>query len=111
MEEEIVNNNEENTNEEEVTTYLPSEVAAAILAIPGGGTDTSNDTVTAPDMKAGITAHNAAGTQITGTMPNFNSVAFGELENPPTEGYISGATMEALARAIEALGGNSESGG
>lgn len=39
-----------------------------ILPSTGGGVDTSTDTVAADKMRAGITAHNAAGVQITGTI-------------------------------------------
>ena len=56
--------------------------------------------MTAPAMKEGITAHDAQGQQIIGTMPDFNELEFGDFETPPTEGYVSGATMEALTRAL-----------
>ena len=43
------------------------------------GTDTSKDTVTADTMLEGVTAHNASGEQITGTIPTYDGAVTGGL--------------------------------
>ena len=53
-------------------TYKPGEMASAILNIPSGsGTDVSDTTATASDVKVGKIFHTADGTTTAGTL-NFN---------------------------------------
>lgn len=78
-------------------TFKPSEMASAILSIPSGsGTDVSDTTATASDVKSGKIFHTADGTKTTGIL-NFNWMG----ENPEfiKEVYSLSTTLDKTAYA------------
>ena len=80
-----------------------------ILGVTGtheGGTDLSEDTVTAEKLLAGTTAHNASGEKITGTMTN-NGAVIGSIETASGSyiipaGYHNGSGSVAIASSEQA---------
>lgn len=66
---------------------LPDEgyagLSKVMVDVQNSGVDTSKDTVTAETMLAGITAHNASGEQIEGTIPTYDGAMQDGLESYP----------------------------
>ena len=82
----------------------------------GGGSDTSGDTVTASDLLAGVTAHDASGNQITGTMINrgqvIGSMSFANDVFAIAQGYHDGTGSVTIDSAEQSkiIPGNIKSG-
>lgn len=66
-----------------------------VEVVDGGGTDTSKDTVTAESLREGITAHDAAGQPITGTIPDYSGGNTVEMTSP------EGATLNTAGTYCE----------
>lgn len=66
-----------------------------ISEISGEGVDTSNDTVTPDAMREGYTAHDAAGQEITGTIPDYSGGNTVEMTSP------DGATLNTAGTYCE----------
>jgi len=66
----------------------------------GGGVDTSNDTVTADSLKKGVTAHDADGNPVTGTLPHLGAAVGAELTFSSAS-YFNGAITLALNNSVE----------
>lgn len=79
-----------------------------ISEISGEGVDTSNDTVTPDAMREGVTAHNADGQPITGTIPDYDGGNTVELTSPDgatlnTEGTYCEGNIEVVPKLQEKI--------
>ena len=85
------------------TSVAFADYADKILSITteAGGVDTSNDTVTADSMLLGVTAHNAAGVQITGTIATSTPTIDDNLITIPA-GHIASDTTLTVDEAATA---------
>lgn len=85
------------------TSVAFADYADKILSITteAGGVDTSNDTVTADSMLLGVTAHNAAGVQITGTIATSTPTIEDNLVTIPA-GHIASDTTLTVDEAATA---------